>query len=182
MTLSRTYLDWNATAPLRPQARAAMVSALDIVGNPSSIHAEGRRARALIDDARDRIAALVGVASADVVFTSGATEANVTVMGGGWSTIFVSAIEHESVVDAARATGARIVDIPVRLSGVVEAGAIADDVLAGRQPTGRALITIQHANNETGVMQPVGEIAEFARAHGIATHSDAVQTCARDHR
>jgi cysteine desulfurase len=177
MNAPRTYLDWNATAPLRPEARAAMIAALDFTGNPSSIHAEGRKARALVNDAREKVAALVGAASADVVFASGATEANATVMAGGWDTI--SDIEHESVLHAAKATRARIVEIPVGHDGIVETGAIADEVLTGRHPLGRALITLQHANNETGIVQPVAEVAAFARAHGIAMHTDAVQTCGR---
>ncbi len=179
MNAPRTYLDWNATAPLRPEARAAMIAALDLTGNPSSIHAEGRKARALVNDAREKVAALVGAASADVVFASGATEANATVMAGGWDTIFVSDIEHESVLHAAKATRARIVEIPVGHDGIVETGAIADEVLTGRHSLGRALITLQHANNETGIVQSVAEVAAFARAHGIAMHTDAVQTCGR---
>jgi cysteine desulfurase len=179
MTAIRTYLDWNATAPLRPEARVAMVKALDLTGNPSSIHAEGRHARAVIDDAREQVAALVGARASDVVFTSGATEANATVMAAGWSTIFVSDIEHESVVHAAKATRARIIEIPVGRDGVVEVGAIADEVLTGTGSSGRTLLTLQHANNETGAIQPVAEVAAFARAHGLAVHTDAVQTCGR---
>lgn len=177
--MTRTYLDWNATAPLRPEARAAVITALDVVGNPSSVHAEGRRARALVEEAREQVAALVGAAPADVVFTSGATEANATVMAGGWGTIFVSDIEHESVVQAAKATRARIVEIPAGLDGTVDVGAIADEVLTGDASGGRALITLQLANNETGVVQPVGEVAAFARAHGLSMHCDGVQACGR---
>lgn len=175
----RTYLDWNATAPLRPEAKAAAIAALDVIGNPSSIHAEGRKARALVNDAREQVAALVGAAPADVVFTSGATEANSTVMAANWSTIFVAGMEHESVLHAAKATRARIVEIPVGHDGVIETGAVADEVLSGCEPIGRALITVQHANNETGVIQPIADVAAFARAHDISMHTDAVQTCGR---
>lgn len=175
----RTYLDWNATAPLRPEARAAMIAALDLVGNASSVHGEGRAARVVIEDAREEIARLVGASPADVVFNSGATESNVTVLAGGWSTIFVADIEHESVLYPAKASRARIVEIPVDQNGMVDAGAIADAVLCSNETLGLALITLQMANNETGVLQPVAEVARFARAHGIATHTDAVQACGR---
>lgn len=178
-SFARTYFDWNATAPLRPVAKAAMIAALDLVGNPSSVHAEGRKARGLVNEAREAVAALVGAASADVVFMSGATEANATVMAGGWDTIFTSEMEHESVLHAAKASHARIVEIAVGSDGVIDPGTIADEVMCGHQPLGRALITLQHANNETGIVQPVANVAAFARAHGIATHTDAVQTCGR---
>ena len=94
MTGARTYLDHNASAPLRPAARAAAISALDRLGNPSSIHAEGRAARAVIEAARSQVAALVGAHARAVVFTGGATEAINTVLRGGFSTIFLSALEH----------------------------------------------------------------------------------------
>ena len=90
MTACRTYLDYNASAPLRTEARAAMLAALDLVGNPSSVHAEGRRARSVIEDARKSVAEMVGARVADVVFTSGASEANANVTNGGWDTIFLS--------------------------------------------------------------------------------------------
>lgn len=179
MMAARTYLDWNATAPLRPEARTAMLAALDLQGNPSSVHAEGRAARAVVEDARERVAALVGAAPADVVFTSGATEANVTVLSGGWSTILVADIEHESVLHPAKASRARIIEIPVDATGSIDAGAIADEILCSSEPLGRALLTLQMANNETGAIQPVAAVAAFARAHGIATHTDAVQACGR---
>ena len=90
MSRARTYLDWNATAPLRREARAAMVAALDVVGNPSSPHAEGRRARAIVEDAREQVAALVGAKPAEVVFTSGGTEGNNAVLAAGWDAILVA--------------------------------------------------------------------------------------------
>jgi len=98
MSNQRAYLDWNAGAPLRPEARTAVLAALDAVGNPSSPHSEGRRVRALVEDAREEVAALVGAKPAEVVFTSGATEANNTVLAagwaGGWQTILLAGIEH----------------------------------------------------------------------------------------
>src|SRR5689334_5513466 len=98
MNRARTYLDHNASSPLRPEARAAMLAALDVTGNPSSVHAEGRRVRAVVETAREEVAALVGARPSEVVFTSGATEANNTVMAAGWNAICVSAIEHDSVL------------------------------------------------------------------------------------
>lgn len=179
MTDDRTYLDWNATVPLRPEARAAMIAALDVIGNPSSVHAEGRRARAIVEDARERVAALVGANPADVIFTSGATEANATVMAAGWDTIFVSAMEHDSVLAPARASGARIVEIPATRDGVAMAEIVADHWLRMSAAFGRTLVSLQAANSETGVLQPVAETAAFARAHGLAMHCDAVQAAGR---
>jgi cysteine desulfurase len=174
MSQARTYLDWNATAPLRPEARAAFVAALDIVGNPSSPHAEGRRARAIVEDAREQVAALVGARPAEVVFTSGGTEANNAVLSAGWDAILVAGIEHDSVLTPARASGARIVDLEVDAGGVVRADAAS--VLAGGE---RALLSIQLANNETGVLQPVAEIAAGAKSRGALVHTDAVQAAGR---
>ena len=122
MNTRRSYLDHNATSPLRPQARAAMLAALEVAGNPSSIHAEGRAARALIETARGEVAALVGVRAEDVVFTSGGTEAINTVVGSSFDAIVLSGIEHDSVREAARATGGRIVELAVNAEGVIEPG------------------------------------------------------------
>src|SRR5262249_55346963 len=99
----RTYLDHNATSPLRPEARAAMLAALDLVGNASSVHAEGRRARAEVEEAREQVAALVGARPEEIIFTSGATEANNWAIHGGWDALIVSSTEHESVLTPARA-------------------------------------------------------------------------------
>jgi cysteine desulfurase len=173
----RTYLDWNATAPLRASARAAMLAALDVAGNPSSPHSEGRRARAIIEDAREKVARLVGAKPAEVVFTSGATEANNAVLAGGWERILVGATEHDSVLAPARASGARLLDVAVDARGVVRrerlGAALAD--CAGF----RALLSLQLANNETGVLQPVAECAALARQHRLAIHSDVVQGAGR---
>src|SRR5262249_35027015 len=106
--LARTYLDWNATAPLRDEARAAMLAALDVVGNPSSPRAGGGRGRALVEDGGERVAGLVGALPQQVVFTSGASEANNTVLAAGWESIVLSPAEHPSVLAPARAHGARI--------------------------------------------------------------------------
>jgi cysteine desulfurase len=178
MKQPRTYLDWNASAPLRREARAAMLTALGYDGNASSVHAEGRRARGLIEDARERVAALVGAKPSEVVFTSGATEANNWVMQAEWDTIFLSGIEHDSVLAPARASGARLIEMPVRSNGVVASEAIAEHA-PGSIANGRALLTLQMANNETGVLQPVADMAALAREHGLVTHTDATQAAGR---
>ena len=178
MNAARTYLDWNATAPLRPEARTAMVAALDLVGNPSSPHAEGRRARAAMEDARETVGALVGARPSEIVFTSGGTEANNTVFAGSWTTIFVAGIEHDSVLAPARASGARIVELPVSHTGVAIMDGTAA-LISGARAAGPALLSLQLANNETGVLQPVVTIAALAREHGVSVHTDAVQAAGR---
>ena len=179
MTRLRTYLDWNASAPLLPESRAAMLSALELTGNASSVHGEGRKLRAVVESARDAVAALVGADPADVVFTSGATEANAWVLSGGWDTIFVSGLEHESVLAPARASGADVIEIAADTSGVARMAVMAERVLRSATDTGRTLVALQLANNETGVIQPVGETAAFCRSHGLITHCDAVQAAGR---
>ena len=186
MSNQRAYLDWNAGAPLRPEARTAVLAALDAVGNPSSPHSEGRRVRALVEDAREEVAALVGAKPAEVVFTSGATEANNTVLAagwaGGWQTILLAGIEHDSVLAPARSLArsgkARIVDLAVDARGRVDAENVADGA-RDAVPDGSGLLSLQLANNETGVVQPVAIAAEAARSRGLAVHTDAVQAAGR---
>jgi cysteine desulfurase len=175
MTLARTYLDHNASSPLRRSARAAMIAAHDATGNPSSVHAEGRRVRAIIDKAREQVAALVGAKPSEVVFTSGATEANNCVMAGGWKSICVSAIEHDSVLAPARASGAKVITLPATTDGVVELQSVAKQLSHAGADGARALLSVMMANNETGVIQPIAEAAELAREHGLSLHVDAVQ-------
>jgi cysteine desulfurase len=171
MRATRTYLDWNATAPLRPEARAAVLAALDVVGNPFSPHTEGRRARALVENARDQVAELVGAHSAEVVFTSGGTEANNAVLAGSWSEIYLAGIEHESVLAPARRSGAAIMKLEVGQNGAVRVPAF--------RAGGGKLVSLQAANNETGVLQPLADVAVAARECGIAVHTDAVQAVGR---
>lgn len=173
MSRRRTYLDWNATAPLRPEARAACVAALDVLGNPSSPHAEGRQARAMIEEAREHVAALVGAKPAEVVFTSGGTEANNTVLRAGWDAIVLSGIEHDSVLAPARAAKAQVKYLPVDSDGVVAAD------FPTLAPNARTLLSLQVANNETGVVQPVAQAAAAARELGYYVHTDAVQAAGR---
>jgi cysteine desulfurase len=167
----RTYLDHNATSPLRPSAKAAMLAAMELGGNASSIHFEGRTARKLMDDARDTIARALGVIAPMVVFTGGGSEANNTaIKGAGVERLLVSAVEHPSVIEAAKASGLSLELIPVDASGVVQRDAL-EEMLPGPE----ALVSIMLANNETGVIQPVRELAEIARRHGALVHTDAVQ-------
>ncbi|MET0431238.1 MAG: aminotransferase class V-fold PLP-dependent enzyme [Hyphomicrobium sp.] len=177
-TVRRTYLDYNATAPLRPEAKAAMVEALDIVGNPSSVHAEGRRARAVIEAARENVARLVGAKPSEVVFTSGASEANSWAMSQPWATILTSGIEHDSILAPARAANGEIVMLPVGPDGRVQVESVSG-LLSSRSFAAPSMIAVQLANNETGVIQPVAEINELARVHGVRVHTDAVQAAGR---
>ena len=166
------YLDYNATAPLRPEAREALLEACAEVGNPSSIHSFGRRARRRLEDARETICARLGVPPARLVFTSGGTEANHLALAqarGG--PVVVSAIEHPSVLEAV--PGA--IRAPVTGRGEIDLDAFAR-ILAEHRP---ALASIMLANNETGVVQPVREVAELCRRNGVRLHVDAVQAPGR---
>jgi cysteine desulfurase len=176
----RAYLDWNATAPLRAEAKAALVAALELCGNPSSVHGEGRAARRVIETAREQVAKLVGADPADVVFTSGGTEANALaltpfVMRAGRKApldrLLVSAIEHPSVRSGGRFPAGAVSDIPVTPQGVVDLAALKAMLAKG----GPALVSIMLANNETGVIQQVAEAAEIVHAAGGVLHVDAVQ-------
>jgi cysteine desulfurase len=152
-----------------------MLDADAATGNPSSVHAEGRRARAIIDTAREQVAALVGAKPSEVVFTSGATEANNAVMAGGWKAICVSAIEHDSVLAPARASGARVIALPAGADGVVDLQQVAGPLAHAASGGVRTLLSVMLANNETGVVQPVAEAAALAREHALSLHVDAVQ-------
>jgi len=190
-----TYLDHNATSPLRDGARIAVEQAFAIGGNASSIHAGGRAARTLIEDARAKVAMLAGAAPQDVVFTSGGTEANALALWGAFAgalegrqkgeqritRLFVSAIEHSSVLANATAVverfaGVRLETIPVRSNGVADMGALAEGLREGK---GRALVVLMAANNETGVIQPVAEAAKLAQEAGALLMVDAVQAAGK---
>ncbi|HEV2957818.1 MAG TPA: cysteine desulfurase family protein [Xanthobacteraceae bacterium] len=179
--VERTYLDWNATAPLRPQARDAMLAALDAPGNPSSVHAEGRAARRLIDEARRRVAALVAAEPSDVVFTSGGTEANAMALcpTSGIDELLVSAIEHPSVLAGGRFAADNVASVPVGPDGVVDLAALERQLAALAREGRRALVSLMHANNETGVVQPIAAAAAIVHAAGGRLHVDAVQTAGR---
>jgi cysteine desulfurase len=173
----RAYLDHNATSPLRPEARAALDVAFDAsAGNPSSLHTEGRAARARIEEARAEVATLVGAPARDIVFTSGGSEGIAAAIRGVADhsrkrRIVVSAIEHSAVLDGARALpGFTVVEVPCEASGRVDAERFANAL--GPEV---ALAALQAANNETGVLQPVLEIAERCITLGIPFLVDAVQ-------
>jgi cysteine desulfurase len=175
----RVYLDWNATTPLRAEARAAMAAAWDFCGNPSSVHAEGRRVRRLIEDARATVASAVGARARNVVFTSGGTEANALALAPGLhgpsgqpvERLLVSAIEHASVIAGGRFPAEAIDKIRVTRSGVVDLNHLAELLAAGPP----ALVSIMAANNETGALQPVAEVARMVHANGGLLHVDAIQ-------
>ena len=165
------YLDYNAKTPVRPAVALAVAEALAIAGNPSSVHGFGRAARARLETAREQVARLVGARPAQVVFTSGGTEANnLALSGTGRIRVLVSAIEHDSVLRAARAEM-----VPVERSGVIDLGAL-ERMLAAEPP---AQVAVMLANNETGVIQPVAEAARIAHAAGAVIHCDAVQAAGR---
>lgn len=173
------YLDYNATAPVRPSAAAAVAEALRLGANPSSVHRPGRTARRLLEQARGRVAALVGAAPDDVVFTSGGTEANNLALAGTrdpLGTLIVSAIEHDSVLAPACAGMARVEIVRAETNGLVDLTALER---ALDRASGSILVSVMLANNETGVIQPVGEAVRLARARGARVHCDAVQAAGR---
>lgn len=166
-------LDANATEPLRPEARDAAIAALDLPGNPSSVHAAGRAARRLLEDARARLAARFGARPQEVVFTAGGTEANALAVRGlaAGRRVLVGATEHPAVLRAA--PGAAL--LPVLADGTLDLAAL-DSALAASGP---ALVCLMAANNETGVLHPIAEAAALCRRHGALLHLDAVQAAGR---
>ena len=181
---ARSYLDWNATAPMREEAKAAFTAAVSRVGNPSSVHAEGRAARALIETAREQVAALVGAQPGNVVFTASGTEANMLALTpaietadnkGPRSRLFLSAIEHVSVRAGGRFPREGIEELLVRADGRLDLAALAA-AIAG---TPRPLVSLMLANNETGIVQPVAEAGAIVHAAGGLIHVDAVQAAGR---
>jgi cysteine desulfurase len=187
--MQRIYLDWNATAPLRDEARAAAAAALGVIGNPSSVHGEGRAAKHLVEKARVEVAALVGAEPRNVTFTSGGTEANglaltasieVTGEKAPRDRLLISAIEHPSVRSGHRFPASEAEDLPVAADGVIDLGGLRAR-LAALKETGRQrpLISIMHANNETGVVQPIAAAAQIVHEAGGLLHVDAVQSAGR---
>jgi cysteine desulfurase len=182
VTKTRAYLDHNATAPLLAEAREAMIHALDLVGNPSSVHAEGRKARAVIEEARRAVAELANVKADQVTFTSGATEAaNLALtpdyrMGRGtlkMGRLYVSAVEHPAVLAGGRFAKDDVVVVPVGPDGRVTPS------FPARGKDGIPLVAIQLANNESGVIQPIAEISAIVKAQGGILVVDAVQAPGR---
>jgi len=188
MAASRLYLDWNATAPLHPAAREAMLRALDLFGNPNSVHGEGRATRAAIEAARRQVATLVGADPAHVVFTSGATEAANMVLTPEFRMgrtplaighLYVSAIEHPALREGGRFAKAQVSEIPVTFDGIVDLVALETMLAAHDKALGLPMVAIMLANNETGILQPVEAAAEIVHAHGGIFVVDAVQAVGR---
>ncbi len=167
------YLDANATEPLRPAARAAALAAMEVGGNPSSVHAAGRAARRILEDAREVVAARFGAQPQQVVFTGGGTEANALALRGlaTGRRVLVGATEHPAVLAAA--PGAAV--LPVLADGTLDLAALEAALAAG----GPALVALMAANNETGVLHPLAAAAELCRRHGALLHVDAVQAAGR---
>lgn len=182
--MRRIYLDWNATAPVRPEARQAAITALDKFGNPSSIHEEGRLARRIREQAREQIADWLKVSPEAVTFTSGGTESNAMAIHGlsrldPSGIAAASSIEHPSVMESVKAVakmaGTSPLMLPVHPTGTVDPD-VSRQLMTGHHP---GFLSIQVANNETGVIQPVREIISLAAGLGFRTHVDAVQTPGR---
>lgn len=173
------YLDNNASAPLRPEAMAAMTAALAEVGNPSSVHAAGRKARARVERARAQVASLIGASAEDVTFTGSGTEANglaiQSAVAAGARRLIVNSTEHPSVLEPAKATGLPVEWLAVGADGRVSASEL-DERLAAGEP---ALVLIQSANSETGVVQALAELAGVCRRHGSWLHIDAAQSAGK---
>jgi cysteine desulfurase len=168
---SACYLDYNASAPVRPEVIEAIALELGRIGNPSSVHAFGRAARRALERARARVAALVGASPDAVMFTSGGTEANNQALASVQGPCLVSAVEHASVLESA--PGAE--RLPVEALGRVDLERLEQRLIATRP----ALISVMLANNETGVVQPVAEVASLAHSHGALVHCDAVQAAGK---
>lgn len=184
MTIARYYMDYNATTPLSPAAKAALVAALDIVGNPSSVHKEGRLAKSAMQLARRDIAKFVNVDSDNIVFTSGASEAATTLLTPHYrmgrspmtmSHLYIGATEHPCVASGGRFPQQRISVVGVDSDGIINLGDLEARLAQHDNSQGVALVAIQAANNETGVVQPITRIAEVVRHFGGVLVVDAVQ-------
>lgn len=167
------YLDNNATTPLRPEAKEAMLRAMDVPGNPSSVHGFGQAQRRIVEDAREQVAKMVGVKPANVIFTSGGSEANNTILNGiAADQILTSSVEHTSVLDAV--PNATI--LPVDKNGTIQLDALR---AALSEQTGSALVSVMVANNETGVIQPIETVSHVAQEFGAKLHVDAIQAAGK---
>lgn len=182
--VERAYFDWNATAPLRPEAREAMVAALAPTGNASSVHAEGRAARQTIEIARQKVAHLVGAEAKNVTFTSGATEANMLALTPALQVagekalrdrLLVSAIEHPSVRSGGRFPAGSVEELTVTNEGLLDLHALRSALARTERP----LVSVMLANNETGIIQPIAEIAAIVHEANGILHVDAVQGAGR---
>lgn len=181
--VNSVYLDYNATAVVRPEAAAAIAHALEVGGNPSSVHAAGRAARALVEQARADVAALIAAPASTIVFTSGGTEANAlaleSAIAAGSKRLLISAIEHDSVQETAHACGVAFEEIPVDHSGRADLTWLAERLGRWDAADGKPFVALMLANNETGVIQPVAEAAELVSAADGWLHVDAVQAAGK---
>lgn len=179
MPRAPVYLDYNATAPIRPEARDALLRALEAPANPSSVHAAGRAARDVVEKARAHVAALVGVPSGSVTFLSGGTEANALAIesasAAGFERIIVGVTEHDAVIETAKVSGLPVVTWPVDNSGLADLAWLEAELAK----PGRALVCLMLANNETGVIQPVAAAAALVRAAHGWLHVDGVQAAGK---
>lgn len=178
----RFYLDYNATAPLRPEVREAVAASLSLYGNPSSVHAEGRAARSAIEAAREKVASLAGARAEDVIFTSGGTEANALALaaqpGGAWH-CYLSAVEHPSVLSGGRFYRETTTIFPVDPDGVADLQILAKELEKHHLGGWRPFVSLMAANNETGAIQPVAEASKIVHSAGGLLHTDAVQAAGR---
>ncbi|MDI7863284.1 cysteine desulfurase [Rhizobiaceae bacterium n13] len=188
MIAERIYLDWNATTPLLPEAREAVLRGLDQFGNPNSVHGEGRAVRAAIEAARRQVGALVGAEASHVIFTSGATEASNLVLTPQFrmgrtplaiGRLYVSAIEHPAIREGGRFGAESVAEVPVTAAGVVDLAALEAQLSSHDREAGMAMVAIMLVNNETGIVQPVREAAEIVRRFGGLLVVDAVQAAGR---
>jgi cysteine desulfurase len=181
---ARVYLDYNATAPVRPEAAAAVARALETGGNPSSVHASGRAARAMVETAREQVAALVGARPVDLTFTSGGTEANAlaiesAILGAGARRLIISATEHPSVIETAMASRLPLEVSPVDASGIADFAWLKARLERWDEADGRPFVALMLANNETGVLQPIAEVEALVHAANGWLHVDAVQAAGK---
>ena len=166
--MTQIYLDYNATSPLRPAVKEAMMQAMDLFGNPSSVHRDGVAAKRIVTAARETLAKRLNIKTGQIVFTSGGSEANATILNTfAGKTILCSAVEHASVINNPHITAT----IPVTAEGLVDMAAL-QKLIDAHKP---ALISIMVANNETGVIQPIDDIANLAYNAGVSLHCDMVQ-------
>jgi cysteine desulfurase len=188
MSGARIYLDHNATAPLLPAAREAMLAALSSAGNPSSVHQEGRASRRIVEEARESVAALVGAKAEAVVFTSGATEAATTLLSPHWrfgrgaatfSRLYLCEADHPCLLSGGRFAAGQVSRIGVDADGVLRADELAAALATHDRTAGLPLVALQLANNETGVIQDLAGIAALVKAAGGVLVVDAVQAAGR---
>lgn len=171
------YLDYNATTPIFESVKARMIDVLSVTGNPSSVHAGGRQARKVLDEARAQVAALAECRARDVIFTSGGTEANnLVINGAGAERLLISAVEHESVADAAKASGLSVERIPVLPGGMLDLAAL--EAMLGEDAS-NTLVSVMLVNNETGVIQPFQDVISLAKKAGAKVHGDAIQAAGK---